>query len=88
MRAFLIVVLMVGVANAGHGGGHRGGGGRATGTGSSPHSHAVRSYTTKSGRTVSAHHATNANHTQLDNYGTKGNVNPHNGKTGTRYADH
>lgn len=59
-----------------------------TGTGSSPHSHAVRGYTTKRGTYVAPHRQTNADHTQRNNYSTKGNVNPSNGKTGTKYATH
>jgi len=59
-----------------------------TGTGSSPHSHAVRGYTTKSGTYVAPHRATDPDHTQRNNYTTKGNVNPSNGKTGTKYATH
>jgi hypothetical protein len=59
-----------------------------TGTGSSPHSHAVRGYTTKRGTYVAPHRQTDADHTQRNNYSTKGNVNPSNGKTGTKYATH
>ncbi len=59
-----------------------------TGTGSSPHSHAVRGYTTKRGTHVAPHRQTHADDTQRNNYSTKGNVNPSNGKTGTKYATH
>lgn len=76
------MLLMVGRAEAGRGGG----GHRSTshGTGSSPSSHAVRGYTKKDGTHVEAHRATNADKTQLNNYSTRGNVNPSNGKVGTR----
>jgi hypothetical protein len=59
-----------------------------SGTGSSPTSHAVRGYTTKRGTYVAPHRQTTADQTQRNNYSTKGNVNPSNGKTGTKYAKH
>jgi hypothetical protein len=43
----------------------------------------VRSYVTKNGVYVPAHRATNPNSTKLDNWSTKGNVNPYTGKPGT-----
>ena len=55
---------------------------------SSGSSHSIRSYTKKNGTHVQASHATNPNKTQRDNYSTKGNVNPHNGKVGTKKAKH
>lgn len=54
------------------------------GTGSNPSSHSVRSYTTSKGTYVPAHRQTAPNGTTRDNYGTKPNLNPYNGKTGTR----
>lgn len=82
MVSIVMVVLALGsTASA-----SRGGGGR--GTGSSSHSHSVRSYTRKNGTHVAAHRQTNPDHTQLNNYSTKGNVNPSTGKTGTRNASH
>jgi len=59
-----------------------------TGTGSSSSSHAVHGYTKRNGTYVAPHRQTNADHTQLNNYSTKGNSNPYAGKTGTRYATH
>jgi hypothetical protein len=59
-----------------------------SGTGSSSASHAVRGYTTKRGTYVAPHRQTDADHTQRNNYSTKGNVNPSNGKVGTKYARH
>lgn len=47
-------------------------------------SHAVSSHTTKSGTYVAPTRATNSNATRTDNYSHKGNVNPANGKVGTK----
>jgi hypothetical protein len=60
----------------------------ASGTGASSSSHVVRGYTTKRGTYVAPHRQTNADHTQRNNYSTKGNVNPSTGKTGTKSATH
>ena len=57
-----------------------------SGTGSNPSSHYVSPYTTSSGTTVGGHYQTNPNSTQLDNYGTRGNLNPYTGTIGTRGA--
>jgi hypothetical protein len=57
-----------------------------SGTGSNPNSHSVSPYTKSNGTFVQGSHATNPNTTQRDNFGTRGNVNPFNGKTGTRGA--
>ena len=46
-------------------------------------SHSVRGYTTKNGVYVAPHRATNPNATKMDNWSTKGNVNPFTGKPGT-----
>jgi hypothetical protein len=54
------------------------------GTGSNPSSHGVEGYSTNNGTYVQPHQQTNPNGTQYDNYGTRGNVNPYNGQTGTR----
>jgi hypothetical protein len=54
------------------------------GTGSNPNSHTVNPYQTQSGTYVGGHHQTNPNNTQLDNYSTRGNVNPYTGQMGTR----
>jgi hypothetical protein len=54
------------------------------GTGSSLNSHTVRPYATQQGTYVGGHHATNPNNTQLDNYSTRGNINPYTGQMGTR----
>ena len=47
-------------------------------------SHTVSGHTTKTGTYVAPSHATNPNSTKSDNYSTKGNVNPHTGKEGTK----
>ena len=97
MRTIALAALLVfglgSVAEAGR----RGGGGShssrghsshagMTGTGSSSSSHAVRGYTTRRGTYVAPHRQTNPDHTQRNNYSTKGNVNPWTGKAGTRNA--
>jgi opacity protein-like surface antigen len=54
------------------------------GTGSNSNSHYVQPYTRQDGTYVQGHQQTNPNNTQLDNYGTRGNVNPYTGEFGTR----
>jgi hypothetical protein len=96
MRTFMLVgFLVLGLASFAEAGRRGGGGGHTSrghagvsGTGSSSSSHAVRGYTTKRGTYVAPHRQTNPDHTQRNNYATKGNVNPWNGKTGTKYAKH
>ena len=61
-----------------------GGGGLGYGTGTNPQSHYVTPHTTQNGQFVPGHMQTNPNHTQLDNYNTRGNVNPYTGSTGHR----
>lgn len=56
------------------------------GTGSNPNSHYVAPHTTQSGTYIAPHYQTNPNNTQRDNYGTRGNQNPHTGQFGTRPA--
>lgn len=51
-------------------------------------SHHVNGHFKKNGTYVAPHHATNPNHTQRDNYSSKPNVNPYNGKQGTKEPDH
>lgn len=50
----------------------------------SSRSHSVRGYYRSNGTYVAPHHATNRNGTKLDNWSTKGNVNPYTGKAGTK----
>lgn len=47
-------------------------------------SHAIRGHVTKNGTYVAPTRATNPNKTKRDNYSQKGNVNPSNGKQGTK----
>ena len=47
-------------------------------------SHRVGSYTTKHGTYVAPHRQTNPDHSRLNNWSTKGNVNPYTGKAGTK----
>lgn len=51
-------------------------------------SHHVNGHFKKNGTYVAPHHATNPNHTKRDNYSSKPNVNPYNGKQGTKEPDH
>lgn len=53
----------------------------------SSHTH-VKSTVTKDGTYRQSHERTNANTTQKDNYGTRGNTNPWTGKKGTKGADY
>lgn len=54
------------------------------GSGSNSRSHSVDGYTNNRGTYVAPHYSTSPNNTQTDNYGTRGNYNPHTGATGTR----
>jgi hypothetical protein len=47
-------------------------------------SHAVKAHVTKNGTYVAPTVATNPDKTQLNNFSTKGNVNPATGKEGTK----
>jgi hypothetical protein len=47
----------------------------------------VKGYTRADGTKVQGHYRTNPNSTRNDNYSTKGNINPHTGKAGTRPRD-
>ncbi len=70
----------------GHGG-HSGGShshSRATGTGSTSSRTHVSAYTKKDGTRVQAHNRSKADRTKLNNWSTKGNVNPDTGKAGTK----
>ena len=80
-KAIIVVLLLLFGVTVGSA---RGLGFSLRGTGSNPHDHYVHSYVRRDGTFVSGHWQTNPNNTQLDNYGTLGNVNPHNGKVGTK----
>lgn len=47
----------------------------------------VHGYTKKDGTYVAPHERTAPNNTNLDNYSTKGNVNPYTGQPGTKEPD-
>jgi len=66
------------------GGAHAGSGSRSRASGSEHH---VAGYTKKNGTHVAPHYATDPNGTKRDNYSSKGNVNPHTGKAGTKDPD-
>ena len=68
MKSLLLAVLLLGVWT----------------TPSVARDHAVRGHITKKGTYVAPTRATNPNRTQRDNYSSKPNVNPANGKQGTR----
>lgn len=46
-------------------------------------SHRVGGYVKRNGAYVAPHRQTNPNRSRLDNYSTRGNVNPYTGKAGT-----
>jgi hypothetical protein len=83
--ASLLVIVSATMASAQYLG-HSFGGLGLSGTGSNSNSHYVSPHTTSSGTYVPGHYATNPNNTQLDNFGTRGNVNPFTGSVGTRGA--
>jgi hypothetical protein len=47
-------------------------------------SHATKGYVKKDGTYVARSYASNPNATRVDNYSSKGNVNPYTGKPGTK----
>src|SRR4051812_22895181 len=61
-------------------------GAHAPGTGSNASSTAVRSYTRKDGKHVDAHKRSAADKRFQNNWSTKGNQNPSNGKEGSRVS--
>lgn len=83
MRVVLIATVAIAFSTAAQAqyGGYGGGYG-STGTGSNSESHDVSGYTRRDGTYVQPYQATNPNNTQRDNYGTSGNYNPYNGRTG------
>jgi hypothetical protein len=54
------------------------------GTGSNPSSTYVQPHINSNGSQTQGHYRTTPNNTQYDNYGTRGNYNPHTGSYGTR----
>jgi len=85
MKKLLIAVALTLAATATAQAQSRGLYGSSTyGTGSSPQSHTISPYVNSHGTYVGGSHATNPNSTQMDNYSTRGNVNPYTGNVGTR----
>jgi hypothetical protein len=87
--ALCITALLVtaGTANAQYYNSNRGssfGSGSTYGTGSNPNSHYVAPSVNHNGTYNSGHYQTNPNNSALDNYGTRGNVNPYTGQVGKR----
>jgi len=78
--ALLSLCVMPGFAKGGHGSSH-------SHKSSSSVVH-VKEYRTKKGTVVHAHDRTRPNGTDLDNWSTKGNVNPETGKKGTKKHKH
>ena len=87
--AIAVIVLSASAAQAQYGqrthGSVYGGSSYGTyGTGSNPSSTHVQPHTNSFGSVTQDHYRTTPNNTQMDNYGTRGNVNPYTGTTGTR----
>ena len=85
MRVMIAVGLLaagVTAASAQYAGSSYSGG--LSGTGSNPSNHYVQPHVTSTGSSVSGHYQTNSNNTQMDNYSTRGNINPYTGAVGTR----
>lgn len=84
--AIALVALTTSAASAQYGTSRStyGSSGLGYGTGSNSNSHGSSGYTTQSGSYVQPYRATNPNNTQMDNYSTRGNVNPYTGAVGTR----
>jgi len=57
-----------------------------SGTGSNSSNHYVSPHLNSNGSMTGGHYQTNPNNTQLDNYGTRGDVNPYTGTVGSRGA--
>jgi hypothetical protein len=57
-----------------------------SGQGSKPSNAPVKGYTKQDGTDVHPYHRTTPDATQKNNYDTKGNVNAHTGKEGTKKA--
>jgi len=88
---FLVVAisLLSGTANAQgthprEGGSPDGNGSALLGAGSNPNAHDVDGHVDSNGTSVAPHMQTKPNGAQLDNYGTRGNIDPHTGEVGTR----
>ena len=83
LTIIFIAAFVVSMGALAKGGSHSGEG-HSSGGHVNSSSHSVSGHTTKNGAYVAPSHATNPNSTKRDNYGHKGNVNPHTGKEGTK----
>lgn len=87
LAAVALLTVCAGDTFAGPPRGSRSGGSRSSpGTGSRSSSSRVSSYTRSNGTTVGSHRRSTADGNFRNNFTTKGNVNPHTGKAGTRTA--
>lgn len=77
-----IIAVSAAPAFAKDGGSHASSSSRYYSAGTS--SHSVKGYVRKDGTYVAPSHATNPNSSKIDNWSTRGNVNPYSGKMGTR----
>jgi len=80
----LSLILGLGPALFGQKRGHRSAGEVSKGSGSGAGHVRVNGYTKKRGTYVAPHQRSGPNKTQGDNWTARGNVNPTNGKKGTR----
>lgn len=85
----VMAIALTGIAEA-RGGGGRGGsrgghsGGRSYSSGKSGGHVSVKGYVKKNGKYVSGYKRTSADKTKVNNFSTRGNVNPYTGKEGTK----
>jgi hypothetical protein len=84
MRILLLAALIFSSSVSARGGSHSIRVPREPSAGIYSHSHAVHGYVTKRGTYVDPHRQTNPNSTRLDNWSTKGNVNPYTGEFGKK----
>lgn len=84
LLALVITAATISAASAQYGSTYGTSNGSLYGTGSNPSNHSVGGYTNSHGTYVAPYQATNPNSTQMDNYSTRGNINPYTGAVGTR----
>lgn len=82
-----IILPSSGDARGKSGGGYKSSASRGSISRSSSSSTRVRGYTTKRGTYVAPHQRSTPNKSKVDNWSTKGNVNPYTGKKGSRAPD-
>ncbi len=84
--ALIVAFILVTPAFA-KGGGHSSSSPSSSFSQPSGSSHSISGYTKSNGTYGAPSHATNPNATKADNWTTKGNINPHTGKPGTKSPD-